>query len=124
MTVAAAGMAASPAPIPAAVREKGEDAVKTYRSAQDFERLLVQRLAATMTSGTSLAEGPYSQTIGEAFADGIVSGGGLGLADALYRSMTIGDEPAADAAGPAAGTTAQAGGDAAADATTGGTVAP
>ena len=79
------------APVPATVRADGPDAVKTYQSAQGFERLLVERLASTLTEGTSLGEGPYAATLGQSFADGIVAGGGLGLTEDLYRSMRLGE---------------------------------
>ena len=76
------------APVPADVRAAGAKAVERYQSAQGFERLLVDRLTQSMLQGTPLADGPYADTVATALGDGIAKGGGLGLSEELYRSMS------------------------------------
>jgi Rod binding domain-containing protein len=91
--------------IPAAVRSQGEDAVKKYETALSFEGLLDQQLAQALTQtlqdttsssgddgegGGSFDDGSSTlmlQMLPQALSDGLVSQGGLGLAQQLYDQM-------------------------------------
>jgi flagellar protein FlgJ len=82
--------------LPADVR-KGSDADrKTYAAALGFERTLVNELAKVMAEtakpeddGTpkDAATSTYMDMLPDQLADSIAQGGGLGLAETLYRSM-------------------------------------
>jgi hypothetical protein len=85
MTVPAIGAAA----VPPEVRKAGPEATERYESARSFEQLLLGRLTRTMLDGTPLAQGPYADTVADAFAEGVSAAGGLGLTETLYRSMTL-----------------------------------
>lgn len=69
--------------VPAAVREEGGE--DTYKAALGFESMLVRQL----TKDVIPAEGPYASTIGDAFNDALLQGGGIGMAEDLYRDFTL-----------------------------------
>lgn len=91
--------------LPAEVRAASPKDQKLYTSALAFERVLVNQLATSMASsaglgqsaggdgedaadgGSSSGGGPYAQMLPGALADGVMSGGGLGLAENLWRSL-------------------------------------
>lgn len=93
--------------IPADVRAAGPDAVKLYGAALQFEGLLVQQITEQMFQSTQddssgddqdsttggdaggIGAGPYQSMLPQTLADSITRGGGLGLADDLYRSMAL-----------------------------------
>lgn len=77
------------AAVPAEVRAAGPEAVERHQAAASFESLLVGRLTKTMLEDSSLADGPYADSVADAFAQGVTQAGGLGLTEALYRSMTL-----------------------------------
>jgi len=88
--------------LPADVRAGGKPAEKLYASALAFENLLLQQLGTSMfdstqdssagdpVSGGSSDAGGYGQLLPGAFADSLTAGGGLGLADQLFRSLSGG----------------------------------
>ncbi len=71
----------SEALIPAHVREEG--GAESYEAALGFESMLLGRLTKDLIP----ADGPYGPTIGEAFSDALLQGGGIGLAEDLYRAL-------------------------------------
>lgn len=90
--------------LPAEVRAASPKDQKLYASAREFERVLVNQLATSMAAsaglgqaaggdgedsdgGSSSGGGPYAQMLPGALADGVMSGGGLGLAENLWRSL-------------------------------------
>jgi Rod binding domain-containing protein len=94
--------------IPAQVRAAGAEAEKLYSSALQFEQLLVQQLAQSLTdsmqpqssddggddtgtsddgSQASSGLGVYQGMLPDALAQSVTSGGGMGLAMDLYRAM-------------------------------------
>ena len=94
--------------IPADVRTAGPEAVKLYGAALQFEGMLVQQLTQQMfqstqddSSGDSSTapaattrrrhrrRRPTSRMLPQTLSDAITQGGGLGLADELYRSMAM-----------------------------------
>ena len=88
------------AALPAEVRKAGPEAQKLYASALSFESVLTQQLAQALTSsidsssddedgGSSSDAGAdvYKQMLPDAFAKGVTSGGGLGLAQQLYDAL-------------------------------------
>jgi Rod binding domain-containing protein len=91
--------------IPADVRAAGPQAVKLYDAALQFEGLLTQQLTQQMFDSTgadsesssdsgddsmvSTDGGPYQSMMPQALSDSITAGGGLGLADELYRAMAM-----------------------------------
>jgi Rod binding domain-containing protein len=88
--------------IPADVRAGGKDDVKLYETALSFEQMLTQQLSQSITSTLSdsssdgsdddgsssdAATNMYDQMLPDAFANGITSAGGLGLAQQLYTAL-------------------------------------
>ena len=88
--------------LPAEVRAASPKDQKLYTSALAFERVLVNQLATSIAGlgqsagadgedsgdgGSSSGGGPYAQMLPGALADGVMSGGGLGLAENLWRSL-------------------------------------
>lgn len=79
--------------MPAAVRDGTPEQQQSYRAALGFERVFVQQLTKELkTSGladdeSAGAQGAYANLVSDAFADGVVAAGGLGLAERLYQSM-------------------------------------
>jgi hypothetical protein len=75
--------------LPAAVRSGSEADKTSYKAALGFERLLVGQLVETMTSGSSLQDGPRAGVVADAMADALQGAGGLGLAPHLYEAMKL-----------------------------------
>ena len=81
--------------VPAEVRKAGPKAEKLYESALSFESLLTQQLAQSLTSslqddsedGGDGTTQIYGQMLPDAFAQGVTSAGGLGLAGQLYEAL-------------------------------------
>jgi Rod binding domain-containing protein len=81
--------------VPAEVRQAGPQAQKLYESALSFESVLTQQLAQSLTStiqsdsedGGDSTTQIYGQMLPDAFAQGVTSAGGLGLADQLYKAL-------------------------------------
>lgn len=74
-----------PGSIPADIQRQGKAATDAFRAGLGFERMLVAQLAKGLTSATGgeKADGAssiHAQAIPEAMTDGIMAGGGLGLA--------------------------------------------
>jgi hypothetical protein len=44
-------------------------------------------LLGQLTKDLIPADGPYGATIGDAFSDALLQGGGIGLAEDLYRAL-------------------------------------
>ena len=74
-------------PIPAAVRAEGGE--QDYRSALGFEGLLLDQLSKTLVNEAGLEDSPYADSMSGAFSASLVQGGGMGLADELYRSFAL-----------------------------------
>lgn len=104
---------------PAWVRDGSAQVQREYALGLEFERLLVQQLATSLTETTepaSESEGQEGATSGAssvlsnmlpgALADGVVNGGGLGLAAELAKGM----QGTAGAAQPKSAATAPSGG--------------
>jgi len=75
----------APGAIPASVRDRGPEAVRSFRAGLGFERLLLSELLAAAVPEPSGEEdgAPADPRLGmlpEALADAIVAGGGIGLA--------------------------------------------
>jgi hypothetical protein len=78
------------ASLPADIRTAPPARQEAYTAALGFERLLVQQLTESLTSSASDALGgdsPYASLLPEAMADGVMSGGGLGLARQLADAI-------------------------------------
>jgi Rod binding domain-containing protein len=76
--------------LPADVRDGTPEHRKAYTAALGFERMLVAELAKSLSQtaqdgdeGADAATSTYRQELPGALADGIVAGGGLGLARQL-----------------------------------------
>jgi len=103
---------------PAWVRDGSAQVQREYALGLEFERLLVQQLATSLTEttepaseegqegGTSGASSVLSNMLPGALADGVVNGGGLGLAAELAKGM----QGTAGAAQPKSAATAPSGG--------------
>lgn len=87
--------------LPADVRAGGASAQKDYRTALAFERELVGQLTKAMQStvknddddgsdGTDAATKTYTDMLPGTMADALEAGGGIGLADNLYRALKTG----------------------------------
>jgi hypothetical protein len=100
-SVAAPGAAARSSE-PAWVRDGSAKVQQEYALGLEFERMLVQQLAGALTATTEAqgegseaeasdpAGGVLSSMIPGALADGVVAGGGLGLAAELTRGLQEG----------------------------------
>jgi Rod binding domain-containing protein len=81
--------------LPADVRDASPAKRRTYEAALGFERMLVAQLAKSLsdTTGgdesaeTSAATSTYRNMLPDALADGIIAGGGLGLAKDIYKGL-------------------------------------
>jgi Rod binding domain-containing protein len=80
--------------LPADVRAGGADAQKDYRTALAFERVLLGQLTKAMQStvpgedeDATAATKTYRDMLPDTMADALTAGGGIGLADDLYRSL-------------------------------------
>ena len=92
--------------IPADVRAAGARGMQVYTAALGFEQSLVQQLtqqlaqsAQPQDSGDSgdAASDVYTSMLPDAMSQGISASGGIGLADELFRTLTLGQAPAGDA---------------------------
>jgi len=93
---------------PAWVRNGSAQVQQDYKVALGFEQMLVEQLAGALRPSEAEAEsqeggdaagGMLSSLLPQALAQGVVGGGGLGLAAQLTREM----QPLGGAARPAAG---------------------
>ena len=74
--------------LPAAVRNGTSDDKQAYKAALGFEQILLNTLVGEMVPKDSdLSEGPYAAPMQEAFANGLIANGGIGLAAQLYPSL-------------------------------------
>ena len=82
------GLPAVPATaLPAAVRNGSDDDKQAYKAALGFEQILLNQLVGDMLPKGTLTEGPYAAPMQEAFTNGLIADGGIGLAAQLYPSM-------------------------------------
>lgn len=84
--------------LPADIRQAPQARKDAYAAGLGFERLLVQQLSESLTRSTGEALGgdsPYASLLPDALTDGVIAGGGLGLARQLADAI----EPPADAGG-------------------------
>ena len=77
----------SEAALPAAVRNGSAKDKEAYKAALGFEQVLLGQLVKSMAADGPLSEGPYAAPVQDALSGGLISGGGLGLANQLYRSL-------------------------------------
>ena len=80
--------------LPADVRDASPAQRRTYQAALGFERMLVSQLAKSLSDTTggedeqaSAATQTYRSMLPDALADGIIAGGGLGLAKDLAKEI-------------------------------------
>ncbi|SEH14738.1 hypothetical protein SAMN02745716_1723 [Thermoleophilum album] len=75
--------------VPRPVRQAGREAVTLYRAAVTFESLLVKELlgASGVLDSLSAAHPLLGDQAAEALVGGVANGGGLGLAEQLYRAL-------------------------------------
>jgi hypothetical protein len=81
------------AQLPADIRTATPERRDAYEAGLGFERLLVQQLTSSLARSARDALGgdsPYASLLPDALADGVMSGGGLGLA----RQLTDAIQPA------------------------------
>lgn len=76
--------ATSLGPLPADLRNADARTQQTYRAAQGFEQLLVSQLASQLVPQDS---GAYQGLLGDALTQGIMDGGGLGLARQIAEGL-------------------------------------
>jgi Rod binding domain-containing protein len=83
-----AGLPAVPdSALPAAVRSGSAEDKKTYKAALGFEQVMLGQLVKAATESTPLAEGPYADTVNDAFSNALAAAGGTGLAAQLYKQI-------------------------------------
>jgi hypothetical protein len=74
--------------LPAAVRDGSKDDRQAYKAALGFEQVLLNTLVGEMLpKDSTLTEGPYAASMQEAFTNGLIADGGIGLAAQLYPSL-------------------------------------
>jgi len=89
--------------LPAAVQKGGPQAEQLYETALQFEQVLVEQLTQQIDftgssdgssddgsgdgSGDDSTTQMYDQMLPDALAQGITSGGGIGLASSIYNSL-------------------------------------
>ena len=73
--------------LPAAVRNGSDDDKQAYKAALGFEQILLNQLVGDMLPKGTLTEGPYAAPMQEAFTNGLIADGGIGLAAQLYPSL-------------------------------------
>ena len=73
--------------LPAAVRNGTSDDKQAYKAALGFEQILLNQLVGDMLPKGTLTEGPYAAPMQEAFTNGLIADGGIGLAAQLYPSL-------------------------------------
>jgi hypothetical protein len=82
------GLPAVPATaLPAAVRNGSDEDKQAYKAALGFEQILLDQLVGEMLPKGTLTEGPYAAPMQEAFTNGLIADGGIGLAAQLYPSL-------------------------------------
>jgi hypothetical protein len=82
------GLPAIPATaLPAAVRNGSDEDKQAYKAALGFEQILLDQLVGEMLPKGTLTEGPYAAPMQEAFTNGLIADGGIGLAAQLYPSL-------------------------------------
>jgi Rod binding domain-containing protein len=93
------GLTPLPAVLPADVRKGGKEARETYQAALSFEQMLVKQLTKSLSDSAALGGGDknsedgggspaaYREMISDNIATAITQGGGLGIADDIYRQM-------------------------------------
>jgi hypothetical protein len=82
------GLPAVPAAaLPAAIRNGSDDDKQAYKAALGFEQILLNQLVGEMLPKGTLTEGPYAAPMQEAFTNGLIADGGIGLAAQLYPSL-------------------------------------
>jgi hypothetical protein len=82
------GLPAIPATaLPAAVRNGSDEDRQAYKAALGFEQILLNQLVGEMLPKGTLTEGPYAAPMQEAFTNGLIADGGIGLAAQLYPSL-------------------------------------
>jgi hypothetical protein len=73
--------------LPAAVRNGSDSDKQAYKAALGFEQILLNQLVGEMLPKGTLTEGPYAAPMQEAFTNGLIADGGIGLAAQLYPSL-------------------------------------
>ena len=76
--------------LPADIRSAPQPRREAYEAGLGFERLLVTQLTQSLSRSTGEALGgdsPYASLLPEALTDGVMSGGGLGLARRLADAI-------------------------------------
>jgi Rod binding domain-containing protein len=74
--------------LPAAVRSGSADDKSSYRAALGFEQVLLGQLVeAIVPQDSDPADSPYSGAVKDAFSQGLVDSGGVGLAQQLFETM-------------------------------------
>ncbi len=92
MTTGIDGLPALPvSALPREVREGRAEDRGRYRAALGFERMLVAQLAQRVLPAGEDGEGsPYAGAVPDAFADALMTGGGLGLARQIHARIREG----------------------------------
>ncbi len=70
--------------LPASVRSGSQADRDAYKAALGFEQILLGRLVEEIVPA---GESPYASSVQDAFASGLVAGGGIGLAASLYPTL-------------------------------------
>jgi Rod binding domain-containing protein len=90
------GIGSLPSVLPAEVRNGGKEAKEAYAAAVGFERMLVKQLTKSLTDSAAVGGGEdgksgspaaYREMISDGIADAITQGGGIGLAQDLYKQV-------------------------------------
>jgi Rod binding domain-containing protein len=93
------GISSLPAVLPAEVRNGTKEDKKAYSAALGFESMLVKQLTKSLTDSTAIGGGEdgqsgspaaYREMISDGIADAITQGGGIGLAQDLYKQVRPG----------------------------------
>jgi hypothetical protein len=90
--------------LPADIRTAAPARKDAYEAGLGFERLLVQQLSQSLTDSARDAMGgdsPYASLLPDALTDGVMGGGGLGLARQLADAIQPATAATADRAGGA-----------------------
>ena len=80
-----------PTALPREVREGTPKQQEAYRAALGFERVLVRQLLSSL-GDDALGAGestpaPYKDLMPDTMADALTSGGGIGIAEQLYKTL-------------------------------------
>ncbi len=70
--------------LPASVRQGSQADRDAYKAALGFEQILLGRLVEEIVPADA---SPYASSVQDAFASGLVAGGGIGLAASLYPAL-------------------------------------